>query len=557
MTENIFVDKDGTEYKELKLQELNTQYEGKKTLMKLITTGSSEIEHYSTFIVTSCPKCHDEQQVSIEDFPNWRDMKPVTKCDHCALPMYEKQNNKSELRKILLSEQGVTNPIHITGYVYGDDVHRVNPGIKMNVMGTLRSLKRRPNDLTYMRIYDINRLTLSDDKPILPTSDEMEYFKGMDKSLLVQSFAPHIRNMNLIKEGLLLCCIGGVETSDSRGDINALLLGDPGVAKTQLLKFITHIIPKSDYASGKSASGAGLFGGVDNLADGTRIGKPGTVVMCNGGVACIDEMEKMNANDRTYAHEVMESQTFSLRKIGIPITWEVKVSIIGAANPKKSRWNPELSIKENVNMPDSLLSRFGLIFLIRDIPNKTEDLAIAEHIMRARRGQLEKPLQPEMLTKFINYAKTFKPVINSDAESLLVNWWTELRDEKQKEESISVDIRTYEDLCRLTEAYARLDLVEEANITHAKKAIKMLNDSLHTLGMNTPGEKNASINEHFDKKGYISFVFSHPINRAMAVAKLCEKYKWFPTESSAEREIEKLIAWGNITESGGVLEWVS
>lgn len=551
------VDKDGTEYDLLKLAELNPKHENKKTCMELIATGSSDIEHFSTFIVTKCPKCKNEIQTSLEDHDNWRDMKPVTRCDRCNLSMYEIQNDKAELRKVLLSEQGTVNPIHITGYVYGDNVHKVNPGIKLNVMGTLRSWKKRPTDLTYMRLYDINRLALSDDKPMMPTDEEKEYFKNLDKTLLIKSFAPHIRNMYLIKEGLLLCCIGGVETNESRGDINALMLGDPGVAKTQLLKFITKIITKSDYVSGKSASGAGLFGGVDNLADGTRIGKPGTVVMCNGGVACIDEMEKMNANDRIYAHEVMESQTFSLRKIGIDITWEVKVSIIGAANPKKSRWNPELSIKENVNMPDSLLSRFGLIFLIRDIPNRSEDLAIAEHIMRARRGELEKPLEPEMLTKFINYAQTFKPKITEEAGELLLKWWSDLREEEQKEESIAVDIRTYEDLCRLTEAYARLDLSEEATVQHATRAIKMLNDSLHTLGMNTPGEKNASIAQHFDKNGYVRYVFEKPITRAQAVAKLCEKHKWFPTEESAEFEIEKLInKVHSLSESGGILTWV-
>ena len=555
MTEYL-VDKDGTEYPKITLDELKPGYEGKSTLMSLIITGNSEIEHYSTFIVTKCPKCQDTRSVDDEQYPNWRDMKPITFCDRCGLNMFEIQNDKKELRKVLLSEQGGTNPIHITGYVYGENVYKVNPGVKMNVMGTLRSLKKKANDLTYMRIYDITRMTLTDDKPMLPTENEIEFFKNMDKSLLIKSFAPHIRNMLPIKEGLLLCCIGGVEKDSSRGDINALLLGDPGVAKTQLLKFITKIIKKSDYASGKSASGAGLFGGVDNLADGTRIGKPGTVVLCNGGVACIDEMEKMNASDRTYAHEVMESQTFSLRKIGIPITWEVKVSIIGAANPKKSRWIPELSIKENVNMPDSLLSRFGLIFLIRDIPNKEEDLAIAQHIMKARRGTIEKPLEPEMITKFINYAQTLNPVIDESAEGFLVEWWSELRSQSQKEESITVDIRTYEDLCRLTEAYARLDLSEIAQIHHAKKAIKLLKYSLQTLGMNTPGEKNDSLTHHYSKQEYIQFVFKDYIHRVAAVAKLCEKRNYFPTDESAENMIEKLITEAKLTESGNELKWV-
>ena len=248
------------------------------------------------------------------------------------------------------------------------------------------------------------------------------------------------------------------------------------------LKFVTNIIPKSDYVSGKSASGAGLFGGVDNLSDGTRIGKPGSVTLCNGGIAALDEIEKMNDSDRTYCHEVMESQKFSLRKIGIDITWEVKVAIIAAGNPKKSRWNPELSINENVTLPESILSRFGLIFLVRDTPEKGEDLLIAKHIMKVRRGELKPELDAEMLKKFIIYAKTINPVIPEEVDNVLLEWWSKLRKEEQKEGGLAVDIRTYEDLIRLTQAYARLHLEETAEIGHAKSAIEMLNTSLHTLG---------------------------------------------------------------------------
>ena len=279
--------------------------------------------------------------------------------------------------------------------------------------------------------------------------------------------------------------------------------------------------------------------------------------MCNGGVAALDEMEKMNPADRVYCHEVMESQTFSLRKIGIDITWEVKVAIIGAANPKKSVWNPELTINENVNMPASLLSRFGLIFLVRDIPNRDEDLAIAEHIAKVRRGDIEKPLEPETITKFITYAKTLKPVEDEECGNVLTEWWSTLRQENQREGSIAVDIRTLEDLHRLAEAYARLHLSETVTTEHAKMAIKMLKESLHTLGMNTPGEKNASITESMNKNDYIAYVFKQSLTHDQAISKLTEKYKWFPSEEKAHEQIVKLKSMGMIIESGGKYTWVN
>ena len=553
--------KDGEVFKLYKLEELRPTHElDDSILLQTIVSGSSEIEHYPTNIIFKCANCTYDQQFDYADIDpdvsDWRDLPTKHKCPRCNIDCYTQQVTKGQLRKILMTEQGETNPINLTGFIYGDDINGISPGTQLNLQGKLRSRKRNPKDLTFYRFFDVIKYKPTNEKVVLPSEEEINTYKDMDKKRLIQSFAPHIRNMFTIKEGLILCCLGGVEGKYSRGDINALLLGDPSVAKTQLLKFVTSIIQKSDFVSGKSASGAGLFGGVDNLADGTRIGKPGSVTLCNGGVACIDEMEKMSPADRTYAHEVMESQTFSLRKIGIDITWPVKVSIIAAANPKKSRWTTELTIKENVTMPDSLLSRFGLIFLIRDIPNKKEDLLIAEHIAKVRRGEIEPDLSTEELKKFINYARTINPVESDEASKVLTDWWGSLREVVQMDGAIAIDYRTIEDLHRLTEAYARMDLSEVATITHAKKAIQMLNDSLHTLGMDTPGQKNASVLESMTKTQFFEYVFKEPRTMVKAQALLCEKPKWF-NDWSAEKMIQDYFSTGKLTESGGEYSWVS
>jgi len=558
-----YVDADGEECKLYQMKELVPTLEGdKNVLLQTIISGQSEIEHFATMIIYQCPNkgncSSDRKYLYPDDFKDWRDIPQKARCDMCNLEMTPIQVDKEQLRKVLMTEQGESNPLHLTGFIYGNEIQNLQPGTKLNLRGVLRSRKRNVKDLTYHRFFDISEYRNSDDKPILPTEEEIQEFKDLDKTEVIKSFAPHIRNMYLIKEGLLLTCLGGVQTETVRGDINTLLLGDPGLAKTQLLKFVTEIVKKSDYVSGKSASGAGLFGGVDNLSDGTRIGKPGSVTMCNGGVAALDEIEKMNDADRTYCHEVMESQKFSLRKIGIDITWEVKVSIIAAGNPKKSRWNPDLSINENINLPDSLLSRFGLVFLVRDIPNKEDDLQIAKHIMKVRRGEITSSLDKEQMMKFITYARTLNPVIPDNVDDILTEWWSKLRQETQINESLSVDIRTYEDLCRLTQAYARLDLIEITSQDHARRAIKMLNDSLQTLGMSTPGERNASIVEHMDKPEFIRHTFSVPVTHSQAVALLMDRPKWFSTEEKAEAEIDKLLHKTNsLLESGGKYTWVN
>lgn len=558
----IFTDSDGTQCELLTLGELRPKHEGNKNvLLQTIVSGSSEVEHYPTSMLYECHNC---KRTKFYDFagidPNisdWRDMPISHKCDACNIPMNQKEIGKDQLRKILMTEQGTHNPIHLTGFLYGDNINGVEPGTKLNIRGTLKSRKNGAKDLTFKRFFDISHYTKSEEKIIPPTPEEIEEYKKMDKNNVIKSFAPHIRNMLKIKEALLIACIGGVEHDTIRGDINVLLLGDPGLAKTQLLKFVTSIVKKSDYISGKSASGAGLFGGVDNLSDGTRIGKPGSVTLCNGGVAALDEMEKMNPADRVYCHEVMESQTFSLRKIGIDITWQVKVAIIGAANPKKSVWNPELTINENVNLPPSLLSRFGLIFLIRDLPNKSEDLAIAAHIANTRRGIIDRPMDIDTMKKFITYAKTLKPVETQECADTLTEWWSSLRQESQREGSILVDIRTLEDLHRIAEAYAKFHLSETVEIEHARLAISILKESLQGLGMNTPGEKNASIIDQLTKEQYVEYIFKEPLTRDQAMERLRAKPKWFATDEKAHEYIVKLKTYSKIIETGNKLEWVN
>ena len=541
--------KDG-KYKEL--SELNPKDEGDKILVEGMVIGQGEVEHYPTSLITKCPtrECTEDwwEQKTRED--DWRDPILKRKCSRCNLVMHETVNSKDMIKRIIVSEQGKDNPLFLNCFIYGEDINRIQPGKIIRMEGILRSRKAKKTDMTLKKLFDVTRFRLTEDKPILPTEEDIEMFKALDKTELIKSFAPHIRNMYLLKEGLLLACLGGVEKDKFRGDINMLMLGDPGLAKTQLLNFAVMINQKSDYASGNSASGAGLFGGIDKTPDGTHYAKAGAAVMCNGGILALDEMEKMNPDDRVYAHEVMESQTFTLRKI-VRVKWEVKISILAAANPKKSRWNPELTINENVNLPESLMSRFGLIALVRDIPVKPEDQAIAEHIEKVMAGEVESTLTVEQMMKFLNYAKKLEPKSTDEARKKITEWWTTLRQVDQAEGSIAVDIRTLQDIHRISQAYAKLDLSDTVTVDHANRAIKLFNDYLHTMGMNTPGERNTSITETFDKMGYFKYVFMKPQTMLQAQTKMLEKPKWWSDESKAHDFIVTMHGKGILTESGG------
>lgn len=527
-----------------------------KLLMEGLVLGMSEIEHFSRFVVVKCMKCKNEHQIDVKDFTNWRNFRLPKECERCGDELIPIQWDKSLVRKVLFGEPKTSNPITLTGYVFYNDVYKIKPGEKIKINGILRSIKPNPKSETFKRVLDIKELSTSMSKSIMPTPEETTKFIELDKTQIIKSIAPRIKGHDLVKEALLIGMLGGVNDGEARGDINVLLAGDPGVAKTQMLKFVASIIQKSDYTSGKSASQAGLLAGVDNLADGTRVAKPGSVIMCNGGTCCIDEFEKMNPSDRAGLHEVMENQTFSLRKIGINMTWEAKTTIFAAANPRSSRWEPDLTIKENLNLPYSLLSRFGIIILIRDIPNRDVDLAVARHIRKIKQTGVEIILEPQMLTKFINYARTINPKISDESADFIEKFWIDLRCQSQQEGAILIDNRTLQDLYRFAEAYARLDLSEIVTAEHAKKAIHLLGETLKTLGMTVPGQVTQSMMAHINKEEFIMGLFKDGISEGSAIIRMMEHHQWFPTEESANRIISNLRSNGKIYETGGKLKWV-
>jgi replicative DNA helicase Mcm len=366
----------------------------------------------------------------------------------------------------------------------------INAGYRTTVNGILRVVEGKGKTLVVDTIIDANMVELGDQTftDIVITDEDIEKIKALAAlpnihEIIAGAIAPSIYGHDIVKTALGLQLFGGITRTEKgsriRGDIHVLLFGDPGIAKSQLLDFISMVSPRGVKAMGGQSTGAGLTCAAKQDGSGEWALEGGALVLADGGICCIDEFEKMDKDERASIHGAMEQQKIDVNKAGINATLMTRCSILAAANPKSGRWDMYKNLTEQIDLPGSLLSRFDLIFIMRDIPDGRADDHIADHILEGCDD--EERISLSLLRKYIAYARrSVSPKRSKEANIVIKDFYLKLRG-LGKDGTVPITPRKLEDLKRLAEASARVRLSPTVQELDAKIAVQLVDACLRDV----------------------------------------------------------------------------
>ena len=414
-----------------------------------------------------------------------------------------------EMQDVPENMEGVSQPRKLEIHLYDDiALTQINPGDRLEVVGIVRAMPIGPKNtrsaqmVIYIEANSITKKNKDWTTIELSTDDEGEIKRLAESPNLIEKFkqaiAPSIYGMDIIKEALVLQMFGGVpkklpNNGRKRGDIHILLVGDPGTAKSEILMQVANIAPRAIYTSGKGTSAAGLTAAAVKDKNNVWTLEAGALVIADNGMVCIDEIDKMNEQDRGAIHTAMEQQVVTVNKAGIHISLPARCSILAAANPSKGRFDTEYSLSSQIELDPALITRFDAIFKLVDIPSMDKDSALARHIidihLAGEKEEEKEDMIPEvdieLLRKYIVYAKRIKPIMSDDVKKFLQDVYVKMRSKYPETGVVSVTPRQLEAMIRFAEASARLRLSEVVTLDDAKRAVRIVQHYLKDTAYDT------------------------------------------------------------------------
>ncbi|XP_071512260.1 DNA replication licensing factor mcm7 [Panulirus ornatus] len=501
--------------KPMAIRNVKASHVGKLVMVRGIVTRCTEVKPMMQVATYTCDQCGAETYQPIQS----SNFMPQLLCpsEDCRvnksggrLYLQTRGSKFIKFQEIKVQEHSDQVPVgniprSLTVMCRGEQTRLCQPGDHVAITGVFMPLLRHGframmqgllSD-TYLDAHRITKMNKTEDDELGAeelTEAEVKQIAEEDfYDKLASSIAPEIYGHEDVKKALLLLLVGGVDCNPNgmkiRGSINICLMGDPGVAKSQLLSYIDRLAPRSQYTTGRGSSGVGLTAAVmkDPLT-GEMTLEGGALVLADQGICCIDEFDKMADTDRTAIHEVMEQQTISIAKAGIMTSLNARVSILAAANPAYGRYNPKRSVEQNIQLPAALLSRFDLLWLIQDRPDRENDLRLAQHITYVHQHCSQpptqfKPLDMKLMRRYIALCKKKQPTIPENLTDYIVSAYVEMRKEARNNKDMTfTSARTLLAVLRLSTALARLrlvDSVEKEDVNEAMRLMEMSKDSLN------------------------------------------------------------------------------
>ncbi|CEG12629.1 Minichromosome maintenance protein MCM [groundwater metagenome] len=490
----------------LKIRDVTSEYINKFFCVDGVITRVSDVLPKVYVGVFQCPICGKRKDVYQEKN---RNLIVPSVCDDCKkavrfklLPEESKfiDIQRLEVQEPLEMLRGGEEARKIEIWLTDDLTGKVLPGNTIEVTGVMKLIPPKDiNDAVYRKFIDANNINVIDREftEVDLSEDDIKKINEFAKSpniaeKFVSSISPTIYGYKEIKEAMALQLFGGSkfklpDKTKTRGETHLLLIGDPGVAKSKLLIGASNIAPKSIYVSGKGTSAAGLTATAekDEFAEGAWVLKAGALVLASGGIACVDEFDKMEKEDRAAMHEALEQQTISIAKAGIVAKFRAETCVLAAANPKFGRFSSEKAITDQFDIPPALLSRFDLIFPLRDIMDNVQDQGVANYVLKAYSGKKEEllipPIDIEFIRKYIAYArKNLNPVVGEYAQKQIEEYYLRLRRESSKD-VVQITARQLEGIIRLSCASAKMRLKNVVEKEDVDRAIRLIEYSLNLV----------------------------------------------------------------------------
>ncbi|MEM0438064.1 MAG: minichromosome maintenance protein MCM [Candidatus Micrarchaeia archaeon] len=505
----------------LLVQDIGAAHIDKLIRVEGVVTKRAETKPKVKIAIYKCPNCGATYKIAIT-----KKTKPMSSCEVCKKKIdfseeesYFVDMQKADIQELLERLKGGAPASHIELMMEDDLVNTINPGDNVIVNAVLRiyppQTQKGKSENVYAKYLDVVSIEKmqKDFEQIEISEEDEKAIKELARDpqiirRIAHSIASGIYGHEKIKEAICLQLFGGTRDkvlpggAPIRNDIHLLLIGDPGAAKSRILQYVTEVAPKSVYVSGKSVTGVGLTASAekDELGDGGWVLKAGALVLASGGIAAIDEFDKIDDNERAALHEAMETQTVSVAKAGIVAKFRTKTAIIAAANPKFGRFNPNQYPADQFDIPPTILSRFDLIFPIFDVLDEERDRELARHILNAHASVVEKKadegiIPRDMLRKYIAYArKNISPTLTAAAMERIQEYYVQMRKLGKSQGSVPVTARQIEGLIRMSEAAAKARLSQSVEIEDAERAIKLFDYSLHQIAMDaTTGKLDIDI----------------------------------------------------------------